>query len=62
MEPETTDRAIMVENAMECMRKARYWLRAAKAPRALAKLERALKSADGARRHAHLDAYRKTRE
>jgi len=50
-----------IEEAMARLRQARDLLREASAPRAAAAVARALKSADGARRHAHLKPYRALR-
>jgi len=50
-----------IEEAMALLRRARDLLREASAPRAGKAVDRALKSADGARRHAHLRPYRALR-
>ena len=49
--PATQDQANHLEAALDYLRKARPWLRGARCPKTLAKLESTIKSAEGARRH-----------
>lgn len=50
-----------IERALELLRRARNLLTMAKAPKAADKVRRAMKSAEGAIRHAHHDQYRAER-
>lgn len=51
IKPATRDNAVCLGNAIEAMKKARHWMRAAECPKALEALQEALKSAEGAKRH-----------
>jgi hypothetical protein len=55
-------RLIMVQDAIHHLKLARHFLAQADAPCALGKVRAALKSAEGAERHASLAPYREARQ
>jgi hypothetical protein len=54
----TSQRAVLVRQALAHLREARKLLRAANCHRAVAKVLKAIKSTEGAVRHADADKYR----
>ena len=53
---------VRIDMALEALHSARDWLKLANARRATDKVRRAIKSAEGAKRHASLAPYRKARQ
>jgi hypothetical protein len=51
LKPATPDQQVHAENALDCLRKARAWMRYAETPKTMARLEATIKSAEGSIRH-----------